>query len=227
MGQKKSSYRGDFTPLTTGDLLCPPTAPAGFRVLVRSKSNPGPRYFVNSDDGISSWQDPRIDAQWPRTELENFFDTTVGGGWRWPFQIYAPEKKHNIAPANWPSQKETIVFQKSIFRCELLVSGIAFSFWKGTCFFFYGLGSHGHWMKISIKGPTIWEKNGTLGGKLVFFLKLTWNPNDPCFDWKRPCFGGLTFKNRGHLGSRNFYGSVFGWFFLLAFFYFFQNDESL
>ena len=18
----------------------------------------------------------------------------------------------------------------------------------------------------------------------------TWNPNDPCFDWKRPCFGG-------------------------------------
>ena len=29
-----------------------------------------------------------------------------------------------------------------------------------------------------------------------------WNPNDPCFDWKRPCFVGLTFKNRGHLGSR-------------------------
>ena len=28
----------------------------------------------------------------------------------------------------------------------------------------------------------------------------TWNPNDPCFGWKRPCFGGLTFKNRGHLG---------------------------
>ena len=33
----------------------------------------------------------------------------------------------------------------------------------------------------------------------------TWNPNDPCFDWKRPCFGGLTFKNRGHLGSRYTY----------------------
>ena len=30
----------------------------------------------------------------------------------------------------------------------------------------------------------------------------SWNPNDPCFDWKGPCFGGLTFKNRGHLGSR-------------------------
>ena len=26
----------------------------------------------------------------------------------------------------------------------------------------------------------------------------TWNPNDPCFEWKRPCFVGLTFKNRGH-----------------------------
>ena len=33
----------------------------------------------------------------------------------------------------------------------------------------------------------------------------TWNPNDPCFDWKSPCFGGLTFKNRGHLGSRYVY----------------------
>ena len=33
----------------------------------------------------------------------------------------------------------------------------------------------------------------------------TWNPNDPCFDWKRPCFGGSTFKNRGHLGSRYIY----------------------
>ena len=33
----------------------------------------------------------------------------------------------------------------------------------------------------------------------------TWNPNDPCFHWKRPCFGGLTFKNRGHLGSRYIY----------------------
>ena len=30
----------------------------------------------------------------------------------------------------------------------------------------------------------------------------TWNPNDPSFGSKRPCFEGLTFKNRGHLGSR-------------------------
>ena len=30
----------------------------------------------------------------------------------------------------------------------------------------------------------------------------TWNPNDLYFCWKRPGFGGLTFKNRGHWGSR-------------------------
>ena len=30
---------------------------------------------------------------------------------------------------------------------------------------------------------------------------VTWNPNDPSFGSKRPCFLGLTFKNRGHLGS--------------------------
>ena len=42
--------------------------------------------------------------------------------------------------------------------------------------------------------------------KLFFIHPIyTWNPNDPCFDWKRPCFGGLTFKNRGHLGSRYIY----------------------
>ena len=30
-----------------------------------------------------------------------------------------------------------------------------------------------------------------------------YNPNDPCFEWKGPCFGGLTLKkNKGQLGSR-------------------------
>ena len=32
-----------------------------------------------------------------------------------------------------------------------------------------------------------------------------WNPNDPCFDWKRPCFGGVKAKNRGQTGSRSLY----------------------
>ena len=40
---------------------------------------------------------------------------------------------------------------------------------------------------------------------IYIYIIHTWNPNDPCFDWKRPCFGGLTFKNRGHLGSRYIY----------------------
>ena len=30
----------------------------------------------------------------------------------------------------------------------------------------------------------------------------TWNPNGPCFDWKRPCFGGFNHQSRGHWGSR-------------------------
>ena len=30
----------------------------------------------------------------------------------------------------------------------------------------------------------------------------TWNPNDPCFDWGGPCFGGLNHQNSGQTGSR-------------------------
>ena len=51
------------------------------------------------------------------------------------------------------------------------------------------------------------KKMGDLGGKppifgnILYIYIYTWNPNDPCFDWKRPCFRGLTFKNRRHLGS--------------------------
>ena len=33
----------------------------------------------------------------------------------------------------------------------------------------------------------------------------TWNPNDPCFEWKRPSFGGFKPKNRGQTGSRYIY----------------------
>ena len=36
----------------------------------------------------------------------------------------------------------------------------------------------------------------------LFSHIYTWNPNDPCFDWKGPCFGGLKPKNRGQIGSR-------------------------
>ena len=32
-----------------------------------------------------------------------------------------------------------------------------------------------------------------------------WNPNDPCFAWKGPCFGGFNPQNRGQTGSRAIY----------------------
>ena len=48
------------------------------------------------------------------------------------------------------------------------------------------------------------EKPGGQVGEVDIYI-YTWNPNDPCFDRKRHCFGGLTFKNRGQLGSRYIY----------------------
>ena len=36
-------------------------------------------------------------------------------------------------------------------------------------------------------------------GYIYIYLEPKW---PGCFDWKWPCFGGLTFKNRGQLGSR-------------------------
>ena len=42
-----------------------------------------------------------------------------------------------------------------------------------------------------------WHIMSQLAGK----MPLTWNPNDPCFDWKRPCFGGFNHQNRGQTGS--------------------------
>lgn len=59
--------------------LWPTNRTAGFRVLVRSTSN-HLRYFVNSDDGISSWQDPRIDAQWPQNWTGQKRWVVVGDG---------------------------------------------------------------------------------------------------------------------------------------------------
>ena len=36
----------------------------------------------------------------------------------------------------------------------------------------------------------------------IYKYIYTWNPNDPCFDWKIPCFGGAKAKHRGQTGSR-------------------------
>ena len=40
---------------------------------------------------------------------------------------------------------------------------------------------------------------------LLYWYIDALGPKWPLFDFKRPCFGGLTFKNRGHLGSRCIY----------------------
>ena len=34
-------------------------------------------------------------------------------------------------------------------------------------------------------------------------------PNDPCFDWKRPSFGGFNPQNKGQMGSRYILTSIF------------------
>ena len=45
---------------------------------------------------------------------------------------------------------------------------------------------------------TFWWMTRFLQLFYILYLKPKW----PLFDWKGPCFGGLTFKNRGQLGSR-------------------------
>ena len=39
-----------------------------------------------------------------------------------------------------------------------------------------------------------WLVNDTI----ISIILHTWDPNDPCFNWKRPCFGGFNPQNRGH-----------------------------
>lgn len=36
----------------------------------------------------------------------------------------------------------------------------------------------------------------------IFLHTYTWNLNDPCFERKRPSFGGFKPQNRGQAGSR-------------------------
>ena len=42
----------------------------------------------------------------------------------------------------------------------------------------------------------------------IVVILSTRNPNDPCFYWKRPCFGGLKPKNKGQTGSRSDSGTT-------------------
>ena len=54
--------------------------------------------------------------------------------------------------------------------------------------------------KMKVMGPVMGPNDATLKN-----LVHTWNPNDPLFWLEKTLFWGLTFKNRGHLGSRNLY----------------------
>ena len=61
-----------------------------------------------------------------------------------------------------------------------------------------------------LKPPTSFGKVGNKTQTCFLVIKMhiyTWKPkHDPCFDSKKPILGGkLTFKNRGHLGSRHTY----------------------
>ena len=64
-----------------------------------------------------------------------------------------------------------------------------------------------------------WEIHSTNGGfsiamlvyRSVYIIRYLEHKRNPCFDRKRPCFfwgGQVTFKNRGHLGSRYIYMST-------------------
>ena len=65
-----------------------------------------------------------------------------------------------------------------------------------------------HEIKIPICPPETLKADGGC----CFFLKreiyiytcihITWNPTDPCFEWKGPSFGGFKPQNRGQTGSR-------------------------
>ena len=48
-------------------------------------------------------------------------------------------------------------------------------------------------------------KYGPFGSRYVYAWNPNDSPNDPCFDWKRPSFGGLKPQNRGQTGSRCIY----------------------
>ena len=54
----------------------------------------------------------------------------------------------------------------------------------------------------------------------------TWNPNDPCFDCKRPSLGGFKPQNRGQTGSRYIYIYILKCPVLIAIFGSFPVSES-
>ena len=61
------------------------------------------------------------------------------------------------------------------------------------------------WLMIVPHPMEIMLKKTSYMQETWYYIPGNWNPNDRCFDRKRPCFERLTFKNRGHWGSRYIY----------------------
>ena len=55
-------------------------------------------------------------------------------------------------------------------------------------------------LERSTKLPSLSDSNTYY--TIIYIYIYTWNPNDPRFDWKKPCFGRAKAKNRGQTGSR-------------------------
>ena len=55
-------------------------------------------------------------------------------------------------------------------------------------------------MKGTDSQPSQSTKKQRLGNPPTYLDIYTWNPNDPCFEWKGPSFGGFKPQNRGQTG---------------------------
>ena len=93
-----------------------------------------------------------------------------------------------LSPGQWTSQK----FKKK----QVLCRGCSWATYWGNL-------SHYKWSRYiplwGCRSTSIYD----FWRVHIFVICIrTWNPNDPCFDWKRHCFGGFNHQNRGQTGSR-------------------------
>ena len=96
---------------------------------------------------------------------------------------------------NWknsfPSKiHHTYTCDKNISMCSLGIHPKSYKYLRHQVLFYV-------WKGLVLQSLYVFDIK-----KLRYMNMYTWNPNDPCFDRKRPCFRGLTIKNRGHWGSR-------------------------
>lgn len=89
------------------------------------------------------------------------------------------------------------------------VQGLMLNFGRVSSIFFCNTGKKKHskpsgqTSKGCLQRISCWESRRWFGKHHESVMNdqtnmYTYNPHDPCFTWKRPCFQGLTFTNRGH-----------------------------